>query len=1065
MRFDGRPAARRARRSLGWGALWVLLVCGLGVASAGAQTIDANICIENDVRGNDCQRSISGPAPLMVWFNAARTTTHSDPTINAGRYNRLSYLWNFDDPDSGSWSYGERSSRNLMNGPIMGHVFNDPGSYTVTLRVCDGDVCDDATTQVTVGDPDAQWAGSQTLCVGASQPTAGSGGCPSGADTQATGGQAFQQIIAAAMPQHHRVLFKGGDTFSCTGAIDLDRGDANPKLIGSFGTGPALVSGGGSCWISARESSASDWVIQDLHFTGTMARFLDTSGSNLGPIRVLLQRITVANAGGAWWLTSSPQASRIGPETAFDHMASMFALVDVDVQAVTTGCSIFSMNRLFFAGSHLPNGVNACHMIRMVGRNVIYTNSEIGSQGAGGKVQMRIGIANGGVGAAGAPGMAHYNQPVMNVLIQGNDFKNGREGAVISMAGGNSSADGNQALINAIIERNLMTTGEAGGTREHVNIIGTDDNANITVRGNLIHMTENGAGYMDGFTTRGPGRNVRAYDNLCYDAGSANYFGFFSCVGGAGVTEAHGNVLYAPNWTPSDVRVIRGGSGPGSAAFSYNADNGEYGNAGGTHVKLTGCPYAACRPPGSMMSRADFARTSVIADLNGAGGGQEQFPTGGKSVTCAASPQGPLLPFDLTATPVGFDDPSPTSYRFDCNADGVRQTCPAEGGVLSGGTCRCPGLPPGDHLLSCQVDDLGVDGPWSNTVSVQVSAPSLACTEIHGGSVDAGNPVTLRAAPSGFASVDQAAYRFDLNGDAVFGTCSAEGGSLGACNGSNCTCSTTALPVGTFNLGCQADTSPATGPYQTAVSATVRDPSVVVPGGDASCEDDFSSGSLASASWSQEGSQGWSVSSGTLDAAVIAGQQNVLRNLECQMDGPDVCQSMRIVADDSTSQSPGFLFRSGGGTTDDPQHPGYYVVSPSFENGGQWYWLSYDGSGFIGVEGNGLAADVQNGDYVGACLYGQGNQIQLAVYEFGSQQPGADPSQWGQPKGVLGPATVQQLDAAGEVGLRVYSWGSSSQASLDDWQAVPLSGSGSNGGSVPAEQVPGKPGTPTLILP
>ena len=122
---------------------------------------------------------VSGVAPLYVFFDATATTA----VATSRPFHELEYQWDFGDAASGSWTSTPgmpNLSRNQATGPMAAHVFEAPGTYTVNLTVLDGAAAATRSVQITVTDPNTVFAGN-TLCVGNSQPVAGSGGCPAGA--------------------------------------------------------------------------------------------------------------------------------------------------------------------------------------------------------------------------------------------------------------------------------------------------------------------------------------------------------------------------------------------------------------------------------------------------------------------------------------------------------------------------------------------------------------------------------------------------------------------------------------------------------------------------------------------------------------------------------------------------------------------------------------------------------------------------------------------------------------------------------------------------------------------
>src|SRR5262249_4414632 len=70
-------------------------------------------------------------APCFVRFDATGTTA----TTTAKPFHDLNYMWDFGDPDSGSWTAGAASSsstpwpRNREYGALAGHVFDPDRDY------------------------------------------------------------------------------------------------------------------------------------------------------------------------------------------------------------------------------------------------------------------------------------------------------------------------------------------------------------------------------------------------------------------------------------------------------------------------------------------------------------------------------------------------------------------------------------------------------------------------------------------------------------------------------------------------------------------------------------------------------------------------------------------------------------------------------------------------------------------------------------------------------------------------------------------------------------------------
>ncbi len=192
---------------------------------------------------------ISGVAPLAVFFDTASSTSASttDTGVTTRPFHDLDYAWNYGDTNAGLWTYGTASSsKNIAYGPEAAHVFETPGTYTVTMTVKDGTNTAATTTTITVTDPNTVFSGTNTICVAASTlPVAGVGGCPSGAVATTT--SSFNSAVATYAGTNRRVLFKGGDAFTSSSNASIT---TSGGTIGSYGTGKALISSTGDTVLS-----------------------------------------------------------------------------------------------------------------------------------------------------------------------------------------------------------------------------------------------------------------------------------------------------------------------------------------------------------------------------------------------------------------------------------------------------------------------------------------------------------------------------------------------------------------------------------------------------------------------------------------------------------------------------------------------------------------------------------------------------------------------------------------------------------------------------------------------
>lgn len=204
----------------------------------------------------------TGVAPLAVFFDAAdevagnvggRITfdwtsgVYQPPDMEGAHWS-----WNFGDPGSGTWSTTGRS-RNAATGYTAAHVFENPGTYDVSLTVTDtAGVARSYVQTITV----TSFSGT-TRWVAA-------GGTGDGTSPSSPWGSADTGLAWVAGRSNRRLLFNRGDTFSAS-ARGIS-GVAGPGIIGAYGTGakPVITSSVGTAGAAIDVSGGSDWRIMDL---------------------------------------------------------------------------------------------------------------------------------------------------------------------------------------------------------------------------------------------------------------------------------------------------------------------------------------------------------------------------------------------------------------------------------------------------------------------------------------------------------------------------------------------------------------------------------------------------------------------------------------------------------------------------------------------------------------------------------------------------------------------------------------------------------------------------------
>lgn len=182
---------------------------------------------------------VSGVAPLYVNFDATGTTS----TASTNPMHELLYAWNFGDSGAGNWVNGVQSSglisKNTDYGPVTGHVYETPGTYTVNLTIMDGVNTATSSVTITVADPNTVYAGSNTICF---SQTSDFTGAPSGATLINTAGST--DMLAqwtTYQGSNKRLLWNKAQSWGATGTLNF--ANITGTTLGGFGTGVAFAAG------------------------------------------------------------------------------------------------------------------------------------------------------------------------------------------------------------------------------------------------------------------------------------------------------------------------------------------------------------------------------------------------------------------------------------------------------------------------------------------------------------------------------------------------------------------------------------------------------------------------------------------------------------------------------------------------------------------------------------------------------------------------------------------------------------------------------------------------------
>ena len=179
-------------------------------------------------------------APAGVFFEATVTDFPvGGPAVGRvydPRFHEIHYKWEFDDPGSyaapvnlpAGWN-----DRNVKYGPDVGHIFRNPGTYTVrcTATHWTSGTSATTTTQVVVADPDTLYSGNRTILVDPANV---------GDSTTYPSSQVRTTIDSALTAARNlssscRVLLKKGVEYNDD--VRLRSGYTNHILIGAWGVG------------------------------------------------------------------------------------------------------------------------------------------------------------------------------------------------------------------------------------------------------------------------------------------------------------------------------------------------------------------------------------------------------------------------------------------------------------------------------------------------------------------------------------------------------------------------------------------------------------------------------------------------------------------------------------------------------------------------------------------------------------------------------------------------------------------------------------------------------------
>ena len=517
------------------GLLVTLLMTGACLVSCGGKSgskADPSLQIPNGLVLSLTPARTSGVAPLAVFLDASGTT---DGGVTTKPFHDIEYTWSFGDATAGTWTNGAHSgtSKNSATGPIAAHIFETPGTYTVSVTAFDGTHTATASTTITVQNPDTVFAGTNTVCVSTNTDFTG---CPSGA-AQAGNISDLAGALANISSTSKRLLFHAGHTW--TAGDNATVSQAGPGHIGSFGSGAApriQATGNNSAMLVI---NAADWRIVDLEFDGQNRDV--AAVINGGKEQVTLLRLNTHNVHSAF------ASSDFSLSDQFTIQDSSLTTIDSGIPtAGGIGIWVFSQ-RFAFQGNAMDNGGGGEHVLRLPKLTKAIISNNTLSSPAPTKAFIKLHQAN-----------PYANQALWDgsyteqVIIADNLFAAAVVPISWAVTISPQNASDDERLRNIIVERNWFKPNL--GLTLAIEIAASY----VTVRNNVADMTT-GAAISDysahtlvGVGTRGiepPPSNVWVYNNSVYNADAAEFSMVMINSGVGPNIDVRNNAAYAPNST------------------------------------------------------------------------------------------------------------------------------------------------------------------------------------------------------------------------------------------------------------------------------------------------------------------------------------------------------------------------------------------------------------------------------------------------------------------------------------------------------------------------------------
>jgi hypothetical protein len=466
-----------------------------------------------------------GVAPLLVVFDALDTTS---PLWTSGVVQppgediaAFQYNWNFGDPASGTWPVSSRS-RNEDTGVISAHVFEEPGEYTVTLRVTQTD----GTVTVYAQEITAQAFNGTTYYVSSTGSDSNDGLTP----------EEPLRTFAAGMgvaATNTRILFKRGENFTTTSAAAVSA--YGPGIIGSYGSGvrPTITSINPANDTGILLFSGDDWRVQDLEFIG-QGTALELGSAIALAYASQMQNLLVLRADineffmGAVW-TDAPSLPT--------H--EVVGVVDCNIASCEEYGMFVGARHLAVLGTSIVD-TEEQHALRVWQANKsVISHNLLGRCGA-----FHQNLKLHGPSHSGDPGRlpSEFIQIADNEILGVNTWS-------VGLGPQNSTSD--ERVRGVVVERNRFYDGGADllvWARQ------------VTVRNNIFHGHDDADDYVAVIVERRgiepPPDAVGVYNNTVYFGGAPDWVRIASVAASAANTIVSNNVISAPNAGSAPIILI-----------------------------------------------------------------------------------------------------------------------------------------------------------------------------------------------------------------------------------------------------------------------------------------------------------------------------------------------------------------------------------------------------------------------------------------------------------------------------------------------------------------------------